>query len=329
MPTYPFDVSQFADACGVDLTNSAVSSTFKSLVNVPEFAIFKLIVLIMPAAVLAFIAFACTLFVRRHRSSNAIPFIGIFASLLSFLTGAAGLALVIVTFWKGLNVLEKNIEGLSHQWGPSIYLVGVGSGCILFTLVCFTISIFSRRPDSYDKETIRMDDYNDKNVQVHAIAANNVAYDASATAYLNTPAKRDSFEYNNQATSLKSPAYPSYYQQANYQQEPQSGCQPAMYQPQVEYNLQDVYNAYEQRDAYKKQDMYNPQDNYNHQDVYNSPQAQYKQADHYDAYAGQDTYQQDNYHSPNAYSQPHEAYQQQGSYYHQNTYKQQHNANYF
>lgn len=218
LPTYPFDALQFADACGADLTNATQVSVFKDVVSDAKLTTFKGIVLIMPAVVFSFIALACTLLIRRIRRNNIIPFIGTFVSLFSFLTGAAGLALVIVTFWKGLATLERRVEGLSHQWGPAIYLVGIGSGCILITLVCFVISLFSYSSESHQKETFHLYDYdlNQTDGGDHYGTAANNPYDT--TTHLNSP-KIDSNGYNDyhHAVSTPSGQYPSYNQQT-YQQ---------------------------------------------------------------------------------------------------------------
>jgi hypothetical protein len=102
------------------------------------------------------IHFSGALTMRRYRSSNTIPFLGTFFSLVGFFCGAAGLVLIIVTFWKGLDALKKLIDGLSYQWGPSIYIIGIGTGCLLISLICFVISLFSRPSDDYDRETLQL-----------------------------------------------------------------------------------------------------------------------------------------------------------------------------
>lgn len=143
-----------------------------------------------------------------------IPFIGAFGSLFSFFAGAAGLALVIVTFWKGLATLEHRVEGLSHHWGPAIYLVGIGSGCILISLVCFVISMFSYKSESYKRETFHLYDYDLNSTNHNGVHSNNYDHQAS---HLNSPTKHDSYGYA--VTSPTTNNYPSYNQPQTYPQQ--------------------------------------------------------------------------------------------------------------
>lgn len=143
--------------------------------------------------------------IRRYRETNVVPFVGAFTALFGFFSGAAGLALTIATFWKGLEYLEKAIEGLSHQWGPSIYLVGIGSGCILVTLVCFIISLFTYNREDYKRDSFNLKDYD-----------LSTTYRASATAYNTTPPKQqqqDNYEFTHAISSSIRQDYPSYHQQ--------------------------------------------------------------------------------------------------------------------
>lgn len=150
-----------------------------------------------------------TLLIRKLRENNVIPFIGAFTSLFGFFTGAAGLALTLATFWKGLEYLEQAIEGLSHQWGPAIYLVGIGSGCILVTLVCFIISLFTYNREDYKRESFNLKDYDLSNT-----ANDNANYNTTQ------PAKQEEYEYMTHAISSPTRQnYPSYHQQ-QYQTQP-------------------------------------------------------------------------------------------------------------
>lgn len=160
------------------------------------------------------------------RQNNIIPFIGTFSSLFAFFTGAAGLALVIVTFWKGLATLEKAVEGLSHQWGPAIYLVGIGSGCILITLVCFVISLFTYKSESYKRETFHLYDY-DMNASTNNHKPIGIATSPfeAQTTYLNTPTKQDDYEYTHAISSPTAQNYPSYHQPQHQTYQPQTTYQ--------------------------------------------------------------------------------------------------------
>jgi hypothetical protein len=229
------DSVQFADACGADLTNSTMVQVFVDVVSDSKLTTFKGIVLIMPAVILAFVALLCTLLIRRSRSSNVVPFIGTFSSIFGFFAAAAGLALVIVTFWKGLATLERRVEGLSHQWGPAIYLVGIGGGCLLIALVCFVISLFTNSSDNHKRETFHLYDYDlNNNKDSHIVANTPTPYDA--TTHLNSPTKHDSYNdynsHNQAATTPTTQHYPSYhqYQQQPYQQ--QNTYQQTTYQQQ-------------------------------------------------------------------------------------------------
>ncbi|KAI7876134.1 uncharacterized protein EV154DRAFT_569286 [Mucor mucedo] len=215
MPGYLFDSKQFAEACGADLTNVSMVEPFETVIANANLSTFKFILLIMPAVILAFLAFVCVMLIRKMRKNNIIPFIGTFTSLFGFFAGGAGLALTIVTFWKGLEKLEPRVEGLSHQWGPSIYLVGVGSGCALFAFVCFVISLFSHSSDKYKRETYNLYDYSEGG----ANSTSPKPYDA--TTKLNSSVKHDSYnDYYHAVSSPTVPTYPSYYQpQQQYQQQ--------------------------------------------------------------------------------------------------------------
>ncbi|KAI8640120.1 SUR7/PalI family-domain-containing protein [Parasitella parasitica] len=215
-PGYSFDTTQFADACGADLTNSTMVQVYADVVKDAQLVTFKGIVLIMPSAILAFFALVCSLLIRRLRNNNIIPFIGIFSSLFAFFAGAAGLALTIATFWKGLATLEERVEGLSHQWGPAIYLVGISSGCILITLVCFVISLFAYKTESYGREKFDLYD-NDKPIGTSAMSP----FDAHP--------KQDDYEYEHAISSRTTRHYPSYHQPVQ------------TYQPQTTYQQDNYY----------------------------------------------------------------------------------------
>ncbi|CEP09883.1 hypothetical protein [Parasitella parasitica] len=194
-PGYSFDTTQFADACGADITNTTMVQIYADVVKDAQLITFKGIVLIMPAVILAFFALICSLLIRKSRDNNIIPFIGAFSSLFAFFTGAAGLALAIATFWKGLATLEEKVEGLSYQWGPAIYLVGIGSG-----------------PERYRRETLHLYD-NDKPMTTNA------------TTPFDEHSKQNEYDYTHAYSSPTTRHYPSYHQpiqtyqpQTTYQQ---------------------------------------------------------------------------------------------------------------
>ncbi|KAG1143466.1 hypothetical protein G6F37_001360 [Rhizopus arrhizus] len=159
VPAYSFDAIQLATACGVDRANSSMLSRYASIVSSSSNlnSLFKCIVIILPTTLLAFVAFSCTLLLRKNRENNLIPLIGSLASLLGFIIGAAGLALVLVIFIKGLDALEQQVNGLSHEWGAAIYMIGFGVGCTLATFICFIASFFFQNPKS--SNTFDLNDY--------------------------------------------------------------------------------------------------------------------------------------------------------------------------
>lgn len=199
---------------------------YRDVVSDSNMVTFKAIVLIMPAAIFSFVALASASLLRRARSSNVIPFIGTFASLFGFLTGGAGLVIVIFTFWKGLEVLERRVEGLSHQWGPSIYLIGVGIGCIIGAFGCFMVNLFSSS-NKERRETFQLYDYDINRTDAgDSNLTTPKAYEA--TSHLNTLTKQDNYsDYYAVATPMTQ-NYPTYNQ--NYQQ--QQNYQEPVYQPQ-------------------------------------------------------------------------------------------------
>lgn len=160
----------------------------------------------------------------KLRDNNIVPFVGAFTSLTGFLTGAAGLALTIATFWRGMSYLERRVEGLSHQWGPAIYLVGIGSGCILVTLVCFFMSLFSSDSDDHKRDTYRLYDYDLNSTSNHNSNSGN--YDSATVpltskdnyGYSNsvsTPPPNENYGYGNAVSSPTHQNYPSYHQNQN------------------------------------------------------------------------------------------------------------------
>jgi hypothetical protein len=125
---------------------------------------------------------------RNFRTSNTVPFIGTFTSLIGLVCGVAGLALTIFTFWKGVDTLGNRIEGLSVSWGPAIYMVGVGCLALLIDFACFVISLFSdTRDDGYNRETYRMFDYN---------GASDDSKPMNQTYAISTPNHQNTFDNN-------------------------------------------------------------------------------------------------------------------------------------
>ncbi|KAI8997093.1 hypothetical protein BDB01DRAFT_18801 [Pilobolus umbonatus] len=203
-PAYLLSSTQFAELCGADLNDLPSVAVFKDLVAEYNLTIFRGIVLILPAVIFAFIVFIISFSVRKNRSSNTVPFIGAFAGLFGFFSGIGGLIIVIVTFWKTLEELESRVEGLSHQWGISIYLVGIGSGCVFVSVVCFLISLFTYNTEK--RESVHWEDDDD----MKTASYNNINS-------VPTPAHVDQTNYNYPAQPTYPPSsYPS--QQQGYQQ---------------------------------------------------------------------------------------------------------------
>ncbi|OAD71852.1 hypothetical protein PHYBLDRAFT_73503 [Phycomyces blakesleeanus NRRL 1555(-)] len=155
-------------------SNSNILAELEDLASIHKFSIF-----IMPATILAFVSiigkysqcfffflyFSITILaglVHNQRETNNKPIVGTVVSLIGFLCGGAGLALVIVCYSILFNGLKKTAglsEALSLHWGPSIYLVGAGCGCMLIAFGFFVASSLQRRQKQVP-EPIHYYDYN-------------------------------------------------------------------------------------------------------------------------------------------------------------------------
>ncbi|KAI8973607.1 hypothetical protein BDF20DRAFT_883242 [Mycotypha africana] len=254
-PGYSFDARQFAELCGANMDDETSIKIYTDILDRINLKIFQTAVLILPALIFAVIALVCTLILRQYRQNTLTPWIGAFSSLLGFFSGAAGLALIMATFWKGLDLLEQRIEGLSHQWGPSIYLTGMGLACLILSLVCFLLRLCTHQRKSgstHSRDTLQLYDY-DRSQRHHQQQAAADAYspwtaldsssptrmlDPSPTAQGTSPPpmkQRDSgYDYVHAITTspMESqqpyPSYPPY--QDPYRQHPPSPPH-AYYQP--------------------------------------------------------------------------------------------------
>ncbi|KAL0081061.1 hypothetical protein J3Q64DRAFT_1756374 [Phycomyces blakesleeanus] len=138
-------------------SNSNILAELEDLASIHKFSIF-----IMPATILAFVSIIVAGLVHNQRETNNKPIVGTVVSLIGFLCGGAGLALVIVCYSILFNGLKKTAglsEALSLHWGPSIYLVGAGCGCMLIAFGFFVASSLQRRQKQVP-EPIHYYDYN-------------------------------------------------------------------------------------------------------------------------------------------------------------------------
>ncbi|KAI7869388.1 hypothetical protein BDF14DRAFT_1741915 [Spinellus fusiger] len=78
-------------------------------------------------------------------SSMPVYDLGSIASIIGFLCGGVSLALTIFTYQILFNRLESQIPGLTHYWGPSLYLISAGCGCLLISFAFYTGSCMQRK----------------------------------------------------------------------------------------------------------------------------------------------------------------------------------------
>ncbi|CAO3599303.1 unnamed protein product [Absidia cylindrospora] len=119
---------------------------------------YQLIVLIIPTTVFALISMFGWLMIRENRTGNRLPIIGAITSILGVICGAATLALVIVCYKMAFEALQTKIP-IVYQWGPSLYLLGVGGcGCLLVSFILYIIVIVRHKAD-YDYTYFQKDEY--------------------------------------------------------------------------------------------------------------------------------------------------------------------------
>ncbi|SAM02563.1 hypothetical protein [Absidia glauca] len=119
---------------------------------------YKFIVLVIPATVLALISMFGWLMIRDNRSGNRLPIIGAISSIIGAICGAAALALVIVCYRLAFQALQTKIP-IAYQWGPSLYLLGVGGcGCLLVSFLLYVIVCVRHKKD-YDYTYFQKDEY--------------------------------------------------------------------------------------------------------------------------------------------------------------------------
>ncbi|KAI9031768.1 hypothetical protein CLU79DRAFT_730025 [Phycomyces nitens] len=153
---YALDSSQISimnSGSSGNLTDSTILAQLEDISTLHKFNIF-----IMPATILAFVSIIVGGLVHNQRETNNKPIIGTVVSLIAALCCSAGLALVIVSYSSLFNGLSKT-AGLSLHWGPSIYLVSAGCGCLLITFGFFVASSLQRR-EKRAPEPVHYYDYN-------------------------------------------------------------------------------------------------------------------------------------------------------------------------
>ncbi|KAI8335120.1 hypothetical protein BC941DRAFT_76819 [Chlamydoabsidia padenii] len=135
-PVLAQDYANYGDMNGVEWSSMA------KLANA-----YKFIVLVIPASVLALISMFGWLTIRENRSGNRLPIIGAIASILGMICGAATLALVVVCYQLLFKILATKVQ-LVYHWGPSLYMLGVGScGCLLVSFILYIIVCFQFKND--------------------------------------------------------------------------------------------------------------------------------------------------------------------------------------
>ncbi|KAI8083137.1 uncharacterized protein BX664DRAFT_388233 [Halteromyces radiatus] len=147
-PVQHFDYSTFGINGVVD--TSALDQLAKA---------YQFIVLIIPTTILAFGAMLGWLMIRENRSGNRLPILGAFASLFGMICGTATLALVIVCYQLVFKTLQTKVSIVYH-WGPSLYLLGVGScGCLLVSFILYIFACLRHKKHD-DYTYFQKDEYN-------------------------------------------------------------------------------------------------------------------------------------------------------------------------
>ncbi|KAI8144367.1 hypothetical protein BJV82DRAFT_712345 [Fennellomyces sp. T-0311] len=143
--TYTLDIDQLASMNSVDLNaNDKVKQVIEEYMNGPLKAQ-KIMVLILPAAILAFAGMVVGMMMRRMRKNNTLPTFGALASLIGAVCGAVALAFGVVIYRTVFEELARSIDGIMYYWGPAIYIVGAACGCQLIAFGFFIASCFARR----------------------------------------------------------------------------------------------------------------------------------------------------------------------------------------
>ncbi|ORY93544.1 hypothetical protein BCR43DRAFT_380993 [Syncephalastrum racemosum] len=142
---YSIDINQLA---GINNINLAADSALNSQVSQftdGKLATQKAGVLLLPAAVLAFVAWVGGMMMRRMRRNNFLPFVGAASCFVGCLCAAATCGCIIVTYQAVFEALATKVDGFQYHWGTSIYLTGAGCACLLFGCICYVSSCCSRR----------------------------------------------------------------------------------------------------------------------------------------------------------------------------------------
>ncbi|KAI9255183.1 hypothetical protein BDA99DRAFT_574156 [Phascolomyces articulosus] len=143
--TYTLDVDQLGDINGINLdAHSIVKQIVENKVAGPIKAQ-KIMVVILPAAILAFIGMIVGMMMRRMRTNNVLPTFGALASLLSCVCGAVGIAYGTIIYRNVFEQLARSLDGIMYYYGPTIYIVGVACGCEVVAFGFFIASCFARR----------------------------------------------------------------------------------------------------------------------------------------------------------------------------------------
>ncbi|KAG2227374.1 hypothetical protein INT45_004330 [Circinella minor] len=142
---YTLDVDQLGKMNNVDLNaNDVVKQIVENKVKGPLQAQ-KVMVLILPATILAFVGMIVGMMMRRMRKNNLLPTIGALASLLGCVCGAVSLAFGVIIYRTVFEELAKSMDGIMYYYGPAIYIVGVGCACEIVAFGFFIASCFARR----------------------------------------------------------------------------------------------------------------------------------------------------------------------------------------
>ncbi|ORX42796.1 hypothetical protein DM01DRAFT_1340975 [Hesseltinella vesiculosa] len=155
-----------------DLTSFNIPNVDSTAVHALQTA-YKFIVLVIPCTVMAFAALVGWMTIRRHRSSNGLPIFGAIASFIGMACGIACTALVVVCYQIPFNLIQTKTSAFTYQWGPALYMLGVGGGgCLLVSFVLYLISCIRHRPKDDYTYFQKEDDYIDMTYQDHHMQDN-------------------------------------------------------------------------------------------------------------------------------------------------------------
>ncbi|KAI9499093.1 hypothetical protein BDB00DRAFT_867161 [Zychaea mexicana] len=142
---YTLDIDQLAAVNNIDLS---VNAKIKQVVE--DYAggtlkVQKIMVMILPSAILSFTGMVVGMMMRRMRKNNVLPTIGALASLAGAVCGGVAVGIGVVLYRTVFEELARSVDGIMYYYGPAIYIVGAACGCQVIAFGFFIASCFARR----------------------------------------------------------------------------------------------------------------------------------------------------------------------------------------